>query len=167
MELKLYSPLRAELEEEPVREWIDEPELSIPMPLTGDDLAAPEFHAAILKGIEDEQGPEESERGLMTYFDGSDAVNEKVISVFPSVEEVDGRLYGVAVCQLKEALILGEVAELTGKICSTIRADPSTEIMKRVRQGGSEICSCPVALFSVGIYLATSLLKYCKLYSSN
>ena len=112
MELKLYSPLRAELEEEPVREWIDEPELSIPMPLTGDDLAAPEFHAAILKGIEDEQGPEESERGLMTYFDGSDAVNEKVISVFPSVEEVDGRLYGVAVCQLKEALTLGEVAEL-------------------------------------------------------
>lgn len=112
-ELRLYSPLSAELEEQaPVRDWIDDPEPSTPLPLTGDDLSATELRAAILKGIEDEQGPEEAERGLMAYFDGSDAVNEKVISVFPSVEEVDGRLYGVAVCQLKEALTPGEMAEL-------------------------------------------------------
>ena len=122
-ELKLYSPLSAELvEEEPVRDWIDEPEPSMPLPLTGDDLSAPELRAAILKGIEDEQAPEETERGLMAYFDGSDAVNEKVVSFFPSVEEVDGRLYGVAVCQLKEALTPSEMAELK-EYCSCQYAD--------------------------------------------
>ena len=122
-ELKLYSPLSAELtEEEPVRDWIDEPEPSMPLPLTGNDLSAPELRAAILKGIEDEQAPEEAERGLMAYFDGSDAVNEKVVSFFPSVEEVDGRLYGVAVCQLKEALTPGEMAELK-EYCSCQYAD--------------------------------------------
>lgn len=113
IELKLYSPLRAELaEEEPVRDWINEPESPAPLPLTGDDLSAPEFRAAILKGIEDEQAPEESERGLMAYFDGSVTVDEKVLSFFPSVEEVDGRLYGVAVCQLKSRLTPDELAEL-------------------------------------------------------
>lgn len=113
IELKLYSPLRAELaEEEPVRDWIDEPESPAPLPLTGDDLSAPEFRAAILKGIEDEQAPEESERGLMAYFDGSVTIDEKVLSFFPSAEEVDGRLYGVAVCQLKSRLTPDELAEL-------------------------------------------------------
>ena len=113
IELKLYSPLRAELaEEEPVRDWIEEPESPAPLPLTGDDLSAPEFRAAIRKGIEVEQAPEESERGLMAYFDGSAAVDEKVLSFFPSVEEVDGRLYGVAVCQLKSRLTSDELAEL-------------------------------------------------------
>ena len=100
-ELKLYSRLSGELTEQ---------EYDDPQPMDGGDLAM--FQDVILQGIEDEQMPEEEERGLMAYFDGSDAVNEKVISVFPSVEEVDGRLYGVAVCQLKEVLTLGEVAEL-------------------------------------------------------
>ena len=122
-ELKLYSPLSAELtEEEPVRDWIDEPEPSMPLPLTGDDLSAPELRAAILKGIEDEQAPEEAERGLMAYFDGSDAVNEKVVSFFPSVEEVDGRLYGVAVCQVKGRLAPEELAELK-EYCTSQYAD--------------------------------------------
>ena len=104
-ELKLYSPLCAELEgEAPARDWIDEPDPPEPPPLTGEDLSAPALRAAVLKGIEDEQAPEESGRGLMIYFDGSEAVNEKVISFFPSVEEVDGCLYGVAVCQVKGEL---------------------------------------------------------------
>ena len=112
-ELKLYSPLCAELEgEAPARDWIDEPDPPEPPPLTGEDLSAPALRAAILKGIEDEQAPEGSERGLMIYFDGSDAVNEKVISFFPSVEEVDGCLYGVAVCQVKGELSPSEMVEL-------------------------------------------------------
>lgn len=112
-ELKLYSPLSAELvEEAPVRDWIEEPEPSPPQSLTGDELSAPEFRAAILRGIEDEQSPEEAERGLMAYFYGSDAVDEKVVSVFPSVEELDGVLCGVTVCQIRGKLSPSELAEL-------------------------------------------------------
>ena len=100
-ELKLYSPLSGEL---------TEPEYDRPQLMDGNDLAA--FHDVILHGIEDEQMPEEEERGLMAYFDGSDAVNEKVVSLFPSVEKVDGELYAVAVCQINGTLTPGELAEL-------------------------------------------------------
>lgn len=58
MELKLYSPLSAELvEDAPARDWIDEPEPPDSQILTGDGLSVPEFQAAILKGIEDEKSP--------------------------------------------------------------------------------------------------------------
>ena len=100
-ELKLYSPLCGELAE---------PEYDDPQPLDGRDLAV--FQNAILCGIEDEQMPEEEDRGLMTYFDGPDAVNEKVVSIFPSVEEVGGELYGVAICRISGTLSTGELAEL-------------------------------------------------------
>lgn len=99
-ELKLYSRLSGEL---------TMPGCG-PQPLDGNDLA--EFRTVILQGIEDGRTPEEEERGLMADFDGSDAVNEKVISMFPSVEEVDGELYGVAVCRISGALSAGELAEL-------------------------------------------------------
>ena len=123
MELKLYSPLRAELvEEEPVRDWVDEPEPPESQILTGDDLSAPDFRAAILKGIEDEQVPEEAKRGLMLYYCGSKSVKGKVVSLFPTVEEVDGKLYGVAVCQVREQLTPGELAELKG-FCVSQYAD--------------------------------------------
>ena len=128
-ELRLYSPLSAELvEEAPVRDWIEEPEPFPPQSLTGDELSAPELRAAILKGIEDEQAPEEAERGLMAYFDGSDAVNEKVVSFFPSVEEVDGRLYGVAVCQVKGELAPEELAELK-EYCTSQYADGNVKCL--------------------------------------
>ena len=110
-ELKLYSPLSGELTEQ---------EYDDPQPMDGSDLAM--FQDVILQGIEDEQMPETEGRGLMAYFDGSDAVNEKVISLFPSVEEVDGRLYGAAVCQVKEALTPGEMAELK-EYCTSQYAD--------------------------------------------
>ncbi len=100
-ELKLYSPLFGELTEQ---------EYDDPEPLDGSDLVA--FQEAISQGIEDEQMPEEEERGLMTYFYGSKAVDEKVVSCFPDVEQIDGRLYGVAVCQIKGSLSPSELAEL-------------------------------------------------------
>lgn len=122
-ELKLYSPLRAELvEEPPVRDGIDEPEPPGSQFLTSDDLSAPAFRAAILQGIKDEQLREETERGLMLYYDGPSSVDEKVISFFPSVEEVDGRLYGVAVCQVKGHLTLDELEELK-EYCTAQYAD--------------------------------------------
>lgn len=100
-ELKLYSRLCGELTEQ---------EYDNLQPMDGSDLAA--FQDVILHGIEDEQMPEEEERGLMAYFDGSDAVNEKVVSLFPSVEQVDGELYGVAVCRVIGTLKPEELAEL-------------------------------------------------------
>ena len=100
-ELKLYSPLCAELAE---------PEYDHRDTLDGSDLAP--FQDVILRGIEDERMPEEEERGLMAYFDGSDTVNEKVFSLFPSVENVDGVLCGVAVCQIRGKLSPNELAEL-------------------------------------------------------
>ena len=110
-ELKLYSRLSGELSEQ---------EYDDPQPLDGCDLAM--FEDAILQGIEDERMPEEEDRGLMAYFDGSDAVNEKVVSLFPSVEVVDGELYGVAVCQISGTLTPGELDELKG-YCHSQYAD--------------------------------------------
>lgn len=100
-ELKLYSPLFGELTEQ---------EYDDPEPLDGSDLVA--FQEAISQGIGDEQMPEEEERGLMTYFYGSKAVDEKVVSCFPDVEQIDGRLYGVTVCQIKGSLSPSELEEL-------------------------------------------------------
>ena len=100
-ELKLYSPLSGEL---------TEPEYDRPQFMDGNDLA--QFQDVILHGIEDEQMPEEEKQGLMAYFDGSDAVNEKVVSLFPTVENVDGKLYAVAVCQINGTLTPGELEEL-------------------------------------------------------
>lgn len=100
-ELKLYSRLSGELTEQ---------EYDDPHPLDGSDLV--EFQTEILRGIEDEQLPDDEGRGLMTYFDGSDSVNEKVVSLFPTVELVNGELYGVAVCRIIGTLTPDELREL-------------------------------------------------------
>lgn len=94
-ELKLYCPLSGELEGQE---------------LGGAELLA--FQNVILRRVEDEHLYLDSKRGLMADFDGLDYVNDKVYSVLPSVEAIDGRLYGVAVCQLKERLSPGELEEL-------------------------------------------------------
>ena len=100
-ELKLYSPLSGELAgpENNRRETLD-----------GSGLAV--FRDVILRGIEDGQFSEEAERGLMIYYDGPSAVDEKVISLFPAVEELDGVLCGVAVCRVRGKLTPGELEEL-------------------------------------------------------
>ena len=105
-ELKLYSPLLAELFEADPDE---EPGCGSQI-LTGENLTG--FQAVIRQGIEDERMPGEAERGLMTYFDGSESVDEKVVSVNIDVEEVGGELFGVAVCKVKGSLSPGELEEL-------------------------------------------------------
>ena len=94
-ELKLYCPLTGEL--------------------AGQDLDGGEllpFQDVILRRIEEEHLYLDTKRGLMADFDGLDCVNDKVCSMFPSVEVIDGRLYGVAVCQIKKDLSLGELEQL-------------------------------------------------------
>lgn len=106
--LKLYSPLTAELEtEKDYDTYYDEPHMTY---LDGSDLVY--FQEAIWEGIEQEALPEEAERGLMTYFYGSEEVNRKVEAVNISVEVVRGRLYGVAECRVMEPLTAAELSEL-------------------------------------------------------
>ena len=100
-ELKLYCPLTGGLMEPDYTDWLE---------LDGSALL--DFQDMILQRIEDRQTQFRSPRGLMADFDGLDYVDDKVFSVFPSVEEVDGQLYGVAVCQVKDRLSPGELEEL-------------------------------------------------------
>ncbi len=110
-EIKLYSPLTGDLYETDGRDPNDpEYDPDEPAELNGGELSA--FTDVILAGIEDETPPEETERGLMACFHGSEAVDEKVLSLRPTVEVVDGRLYGVAVCQVRGELTPEELAEL-------------------------------------------------------
>lgn len=94
-ELKLYCPLSGELAGQE---------------LDGGGLLA--FQNVILRRTEDERLYLDAKQGLMADFDGLDYVNDKVVSLFPTVEEAGGRLYGVAVCQVREALSPGELEQL-------------------------------------------------------
>ena len=100
-ELKLYSRLCGELRKQ---------EHDDPRPLDGGDLV--EFQAEILRKIGGDPTLKDESRGLMAWFDGSDAVNKKVVSLFPSVEVINGELYGVAVCKISGTLSPGELKEL-------------------------------------------------------
>ena len=106
--LKLYSPLTAELQIEPIDDaYYDEPDME---QFHGSDLVY--FREAILDGIAQEQLPGEADRGLMAYFHGPDSVNQKVESMNPTVEVVHGQLYGVAECRIKGALTEAELSAL-------------------------------------------------------
>lgn len=129
-ELKLYSPLQADL----FIEEYDDPQI-----LVGGELIP--YQDAILQGIEDERPPDEEERGLMTYFDGSEAVDNKIVSVFPDVEELDGELYGVAVCQIRVNLSPGELKELK-EFCVSQYADGWGESYEQRPR-----CTCDGALY--------------------
>lgn len=94
-ELKLYCPLAGELAGQE---------------MDGSGLLS--FQDMILHRIEEEHLYLDAKRGLMADFDGLDCVNDKVCSMFPSVEAIDGRLYGVAVCQIKKDLGPGELEQL-------------------------------------------------------
>ena len=94
-ELKLYCPLTGELAGKE---------------LDGRGLLA--FQSVIQSKIEIECLYLDAKRGLMADFDGLDYVGNKVYSMFPAVEEIDGELYGVAVCQVKRELNPGELEQL-------------------------------------------------------
>lgn len=110
-ELKLYSPLTAELvEDEPDLDWEYGDVVDYPLPLDGRDLV--DFRDTIEEAIADEVLPEEVERGLMTWFRGSESLNNKVNSVRITVEEINDRLYAVATCEVKGKLTPDELTEL-------------------------------------------------------
>ena len=122
-ELKLYSPITAEFVENEMDSESDLGYMDIEdyaQHLDGRDLV--DFRDTIEEAIADEVLSEEAERGLMTWFRGSESVNNKVHSIWIAVEEKNDRLYGVAVCQLKEKLNSEELLELK-EFCTGQYAD--------------------------------------------
>lgn len=114
-ELRLYSPLTANLLQDDyggeIDEYFDEFE---GWPLDGADLIG--YEDVIREGIEQEQLPEEAERGLMQYYncfgDELPSLEHKVLSAFPDVEVYKNRLWGVLKCTLKAPLTQAELAAL-------------------------------------------------------
>ncbi len=108
--LKLYMPLTIKIYEQ--NKWGDLE--SDPVML--DDRSALEYEDDILAALKKGRMPEETERGLMKYFNGDGGVNGKVKSYVFTVERVNGRLMGVAKCRLQEELTAGELEHLKDDI---------------------------------------------------
>lgn len=111
--LKLYMPLRIttyDIENEyGYKEYANEPqEIS--------NREVIEYLDEILKAIEDDNLPEEEQRGLMRYYDDHDSVNAKVSKYVFSVELVEGELMGVAVLTLNDDLSPKELEKIKENI---------------------------------------------------
>lgn len=108
--LKLYMPLTAELYER--NEYGDMED--IPTELGGRELRA--YEGAILKALQDNRMPEESESGIMHWYGKGDSVDEKVKSVVFTAEARNGQLWGVAECRVVGTLTPEEMTTLTDYI---------------------------------------------------
>jgi len=104
--LKLYMPMTAEIYER--NEWGDLDDDSIP--LDGRELLA--HRGDILDALIKNRTPEESERGLMHWYNESDSVNIKVRSAVFTAEERNGQLWGVAECKVAGPLTPSELFAL-------------------------------------------------------
>lgn len=97
IKFKLYSPIAAVMTGEKGLQT-----------LTGADLLP--YRDAIQAALDSVPVPKE--QGLMAYFTGMPSVGKKVRALHPAVEELDGKLWGVAVCEASEFLSNAEIYEL-------------------------------------------------------
>lgn len=93
----LFSPLIANLNMRGIAEG----------ELYGSDLV--QYLEIIEEAIERENCEGEEARGLMHYFDESREVAAKVVSAHPKVADVDGDLYGVLECKIRDPLTEEEI----------------------------------------------------------
>lgn len=107
MELKLYFPISAEYYSR--NQWGEL--VGDPVELTSSDLTR--HLGAIQQALQENQLPEERERGLMHWYRETDPLSWKVKSAFFDVELHDGQLWGVADCQLLDPLEGDELNHLT------------------------------------------------------
>jgi hypothetical protein len=111
--LKLYMPLRIttyDIENEyGYKEYANESqEIS--------NAEVVEYTDVILKAIEENNLPEEEQRGLMRYYDDHDSVNAKVSKYVFSVELVEGELMGAAILTLNDELTPKELEKIKENI---------------------------------------------------
>ena len=81
----------------------------------GEDIEprkATEYEDQILAAITRENETLESPKGLGEYIWQNDTLKEKVTSLYPSVETINGELTGVMIAWVKEPLTDQEVADL-------------------------------------------------------
>jgi hypothetical protein len=87
------------------------------------------YEDAILAAIAKENRLFENDRGLAEYIH-DEALNKKVYSLYPSVEIVDGELWGVMTAGLTEALSGEETAELLDYVVGQ-NADGYGEVLEQ------------------------------------
>jgi len=104
--MKLYMPLMADAYY--FNEYGDMEDESYP--LDGRELLS--HQGDILAALVKNRMPEEAERGIMHWYDGNDSVDDKVRSVVFTVEEREGKLWGVAKCQVVGTLTPEELSTL-------------------------------------------------------
>ena len=97
--LKLYMPLTADLYER--NEYGDFDDCSTL--LEGSELRG--YQDQITAALVKNRMPEETERGLMHWYDEADSVDRKVRSAVFTVEERDRQLWGVAECRVAGELL--------------------------------------------------------------
>jgi hypothetical protein len=66
----------------------------------------------ILAAIKKEKLPSEGDRGLMVYFYDDQVLSEKIYSLQPTVEEWNGKLWGVMIAEVYGELTEAETAKL-------------------------------------------------------
>jgi hypothetical protein len=83
---------------------------NIPEDITAEEAC--DYEEEILVLIEREQLPNEGDRGLAVYLD-DDVLKNKIYSIKPTVEEWNGRLWGVTEIKIHDDLTASEFDELT------------------------------------------------------
>ena len=104
--LKLYAPLTADLYER--NRYGDLENESVVLDGRSLQTYQEKIAAALLKS----RMPEETERGVMHWYDETDSVNRKVHSAVFAVEERGGQLWGVAECRVAGELTGAELENL-------------------------------------------------------